>query len=146
MKVLIAYGTLTGQTEKVALLLAAGMRAAGLAEVVVKKVDQTSPEDFRAADVWMIGSPTHYGGATRGIKMALKQAVKEGTQGKRGMAFDTRYRNRKGASDKIEGILTEGGVQLLSKQVAFFVTKALDEGEEERAAALGRKLSGLLQP
>jgi hypothetical protein len=48
-----------------------------------------------------------------------------------------------GSSAKIGSILTQAGVQPIPERPLFFVAKALDEGKEERAIVVGKKLAGM---
>jgi len=50
VKVLVAYDSRTGHTEKMAFAVAEGAKQISGVEVVVKKVDQTSLEDLLNAD------------------------------------------------------------------------------------------------
>jgi flavodoxin len=144
---LIVYDSVTGQTEKVALAISSGMKEVGFSEVTVKKAKEAVENDFRSADVWIFGSPTHFNGATGRMKGAVRTAIRSGPQGKRALAFDTKYAGvKKGATDKIVSMLSEAGVQMVLGPESFFVTKKLNEGEEARAATFGRKIAGALRP
>jgi NAD(P)H dehydrogenase (quinone) len=74
-RILIVYYSRTGNTEKMAHLAADGARAQG-AEVIVKKVQQTTPEDLIEHDGLIFGSPTYYGTMAWEIKKLLDDSVK----------------------------------------------------------------------
>lgn len=59
-KILIVYYERTGSTEAMARAIAAGVTDGG-GEPIVKRVEDTSPEDLKAADGVVFGSPTYYG-------------------------------------------------------------------------------------
>ncbi len=67
-KVLVVYYSQTGNTQKMAELIAEGLKKQGV-EVKLKKVKDTSPDDFAAADGIIIGSPTYYGSMAGEIKV-----------------------------------------------------------------------------
>ncbi|MGD1060195.1 MAG: flavodoxin family protein [Methanomassiliicoccales archaeon] len=145
MKALVAYYTRYGNTAKIAQAIATGMKEAGLVDVTVKEVASVGVEDFKSADIWIIGSPTHFWSAVGEIKKALKAALAAGPQGKAGAAFDTRYKGpTKGAANKIEETLSEAGVKIVVPCEFYLVMKGdgpLADGEEARAQAFGRKIA-----
>ncbi len=75
-KVLVVYDSETGNTEKMALAVAEGAKQISGAEVVVKKVDQTSIEDLLSADGIIMGSPTYYGQMSARLKALIDESVK----------------------------------------------------------------------
>jgi len=74
-KVLIVYYSRTGNTKKMAQLVAAGIRKGG-AEAVVQAAEDTSVDELRDADGIVLGSPTYYGTMAAEIKRLLDDSVK----------------------------------------------------------------------
>jgi len=74
-KVAIVYFSRTGDTEKMARLVAEGVKAAG-AEPIVKSVKQAAPADLLNADGVILGSPTYYGGPASEMKKFIDGTVK----------------------------------------------------------------------
>lgn len=149
MKALIVYDTKTGMTEKIALAISSGMKEVG-ASVVVKKADDAMEEDFKAADFWIVGAPTHVGSATGPAKKALKKAIAAGASGKKGTSFDTRFESAgKGGMDKLRKMMEEAGVQI-AVPPEWFAVKGMNgplaDGEEAKAVTFGRKIAGALRP
>ena len=149
MKALIVFDTDYGMTEKIAVKILSGMKDGGVSDVVMKKADVSTEEDFKAADAWVFGSPVHIGGATGTTKKALKMALKTGTNGKRGTAFDTRFANTKGkaAAEKMAEAMKEEGVAIVVEPMWFVVMKTkgpLAEGEEDKAAVFGKTIAQAL--
>jgi flavodoxin len=144
MKAIIVFHSEHGNTEKIAKAIEFGMKGVGFTDVSTKPVTSATSADFAAADIWVVGSPTHIGSATSEVKRALKD-LKDGAKGKLGVAFDTRFKNTaKGATDKIEAMLSEGGVKILVPGEFFIVEKTkgpLAEGEEAKAEAFGKKIA-----
>jgi len=60
-KVLVLYDSRTGNTEKMAFLVAEGAKRVEGTEVRVKKVDDATKEDVLWADGLAVGSPTNMG-------------------------------------------------------------------------------------
>ncbi len=149
MKALIVYDTKTGNTERIALAISSGMKEIG-AEAVVKKAEEVTGEDFKNADAWIVGAPTHAWSASSPSKKALKLGISSGAAGKKGTAFDTRFENvGKGGVDKLRKMLEEAGVQIVVPP-EWFVVKGmkgpLADGEEAKAVAFGRKIASALRP
>ena len=74
-KVLIIYFSKTGNTKKMAEYVSEGAKNEGV-EVVLKSVDQATPEDMLNADGIVIGSPTYFGTMTAEVKALLDKSVK----------------------------------------------------------------------
>jgi NAD(P)H dehydrogenase (quinone) len=67
MKMLIVYDSRTGNTEKMAIAVAEGVKSAGV-EAVLKNVDDASVDEIPAYDGLILGSPVYYGLPTGKIK------------------------------------------------------------------------------
>jgi NAD(P)H dehydrogenase (quinone) len=70
VKVLIAYVSQTGHTEKMARAAAEGVRQAD-AEAVLRRVTEVSKQDLEQADGIMLGSPVHMGDVSAEMRTAL---------------------------------------------------------------------------
>jgi len=60
-RVLVVYDSEGGNTEKMALAVADGVKQIKNVEVTVKKVEQASLDDLCRSDGIIMGSPTYYG-------------------------------------------------------------------------------------
>jgi flavorubredoxin len=149
MKVLVVYDTSYGNTEKIALSICAGMKEVGLNDVTCKKADSVVIDDFKSADVWVLGSPTHVGSATGTIKKVLKSAIKTGASAKIGVAFDTRFdKATKGGAQKIQKMMERAGMKIAVPGEWFIVENMkgpLAPGEEAKAVTFGRKIAGAIR-
>ena len=89
-KVLVAYYTKTGNTQKMAEAVAEGVRSGGV-EVDLKPVTEVTPEDMLQYDGLIFGSPTYYGAMAWEMKKLLDQSVRFHGQleGKVGAAFSS---------------------------------------------------------
>lgn len=82
MKVLIAYFSLTGKTEKMAEYIAEGVRISGQ-QVIIKKIsDIKSANDFENYNGYIFGSPTYHRDMAEPMKTFLFLAKKANLEGK----------------------------------------------------------------
>ncbi|WP_448382185.1 flavodoxin domain-containing protein [Desulfosoma sp.] len=87
MKVLIAYVSRTGHTEKMANYIAEGVRFAGHEPVLKKIADIKNAEEIKGYDAYIFGSPTYHRDMTQSMKTFLFMAQEAGLEGKVGGAF-----------------------------------------------------------
>ena len=89
-KVLVVYYSRSGNTEKMARLVAEGIQAEGV-EAVVKPVQQTSADELLAYDGIAAGSPTYYGSMAWELKKLFDESVEfhGKLDGKAGAAFSS---------------------------------------------------------
>ncbi len=106
-KILIIYDSKTGNTKKMAMAIAQGAREVKGADVVVKKVDNTTLGDLLKADGLIIGSPTYYGQMSAKIKALIDKSVKihGRLEGKVGGAFTSSGGTASGAETTLFSIL-----------------------------------------
>jgi len=71
VRVLVAYYTLTGNTEKMAAGVAEGSRRVPGAAVEVKRVEKVSKEDLVAADAIILGCPTYFANIPGKMKLVI---------------------------------------------------------------------------
>jgi len=86
-KALIVYATRTGDTEKIADLIAEGIRFSGQEAEVKKVTDVKKEDDLKGFDAVVLGSPTYHGEMVQGMKTLLFMAEKAELSGKVGAAF-----------------------------------------------------------
>ncbi len=86
-KLLIAYGSRTGNTKQMAEYIAEGIRFSGN-EVEIKKIsDIKNEEDIKGYDAYVFGSPTYHRDIMGSMKTFLFLAEKAELEGKLGGAF-----------------------------------------------------------
>jgi flavorubredoxin len=86
-KVLVAYTSRTGNTQKMAEFIAEGIRFSAL-PVDLKKISEIKTEkDLEGYDGFVFGSPTYHRDMTGGMKTFLFLAQKANLVGKMGGAF-----------------------------------------------------------
>ena len=86
-KILIAYFSLTGETEKMAEYIAEGVRFGGQQAVVKKISDIKSADDLADYDGYIFGSPTYHRDMAEPMKTFLFLAKKANLEGKLASAF-----------------------------------------------------------
>lgn len=86
-KILIVYASRTGETHKIAELIAEGLRFA-MADVTIKDVNVLKQEsDLADYDAYIFGSSTYHGEMMNRMKSFLFLAERANLQGKKGGAF-----------------------------------------------------------
>jgi flavorubredoxin len=86
-KVLIVYTSRTGETERIANLIAEGIRIASNDAVVKNSKDVKSEADLQGFDGYVFGSATYHGDMMQGMKTLLFLAEKADLENKIGGAF-----------------------------------------------------------
>lgn len=92
VKVLIVYATDYGNTQKMALAVADGVKGVEGAESLVRTADDVTKEDFLSHDGIIFGSPVHMGSPDWRIKKVIDQIcsklwMKDALVGKVGAVF-----------------------------------------------------------
>lgn len=86
-KILVAYISRTGMTEKMANYIAEGIRMSGREAVLLKVSDIKDEKDLAGFDGYVFGCPTYHRDMTNGMKSFLFIAQKANLTGKMGGAF-----------------------------------------------------------
>jgi NAD(P)H dehydrogenase (quinone) len=105
-KVLITYYSATGNTEKMAGLVADGAEKAG-ADVSLQAIGEVGAEQLLDYDAIIIGSPTYYGAPAAAVRKLFDDSVKHHGQleGKVGGAFSSSANVGGGNETAVLGIL-----------------------------------------
>jgi flavorubredoxin len=86
-KVLIVYTTRTGETKRIAELIAEGVRLSAMEANVVSVNEIKSEKDLEGYDGFVFGSATYHGDMMQKMKTMLFMAEKAGLEGKVGGSF-----------------------------------------------------------
>jgi NAD(P)H dehydrogenase (quinone) len=88
-RALVTYYSRSGNTRKMAELVAEALRGEGGVEVDLRPVEQVSADDLLSYDGLLLGSPTYYGTMAWPVKKLLDESVKHHgkLEGKVGAAF-----------------------------------------------------------
>ncbi len=86
-KILVAYDSKTGRTQKMAEDIAKGVEKAGVKAVLQPISDINNAEELKGYDGFLFGCPTYFKDATDDMKNFLFMAKKGEVEGKLGGAF-----------------------------------------------------------
>jgi flavorubredoxin len=86
-KVLVVYTTRSGETQKIAELIAEGIRFTGAEAKVVNVTDIKKEGDLEGYDGYAFGSATYHGDMIQSMKTMLFLAEKANLEGKAGGSF-----------------------------------------------------------
>ena len=99
--VLIAYDSLTGNTERMAQAVAEGVRRVAGAVATVKKVGEVTKEDLTAAEAIVLGCPAYYANISGRMKLVID---------------DWSWKMKVDFTDKVGGAFATGGGQMGGKE------------------------------
>jgi flavorubredoxin len=129
-KALVVYASRTGQTKRIAELIAEGIRMAGQEAELVDASRIREPSQLEGFDAYVFGSATYHGEMLPSMKQLLFMAEKAGLKGKVGGSFgafgwsgeapERIYQTMKnvfgmemvGDSLRLKSAALEGGVQM----------------------------------
>ena len=136
-KAIVVCATRTGETEKIADLIAEGMRFSGVDVTVVNSKDIKNEADLEGYDGYAFGAATYHGDMLQGMKTFLFLAEKAALDGKVGGAFGA-FGWSGEAPDRIYDTMkhifkmemVSGPLRLKSSQLGGGVQMAQDYGRE----------------
>jgi NAD(P)H dehydrogenase (quinone) len=152
-KVLITYFSQSGHTEKLANLIAGGVREGGV-EVTIKPVSQTNASELPSYDGIMVGSPVYYGTMAAPIKQLFDESVQfhGRLDGKAGGAFATSANlaggNETTITDILHAMLIHGMVVQGDPRGDHYGAVTLENAtrrEEENARRQGQRFAQLVK-
>jgi NAD(P)H dehydrogenase (quinone) len=152
-KILVVYDSKTGNTEKMAFAIAEGAKQTKGVKVMVKRVEQTSVEDFLDVDGIIMGSPTYYGQMSAKLKALIDESVKihGKLEGKVGAAFTSSGGTATGAETTlmsilqamlVHGMIVQGRAD--DKHYGAATVGSPREKELESCKMLGKKVAKLV--
>jgi len=100
-RILVAYYSLTGNTEQMARGVVEGVRRVPGVTAVLKKVDEVTKQDLEAADGIILGCPTYYANIPGKMKVIID---------------DWSWKMKVDFTDKIGGAFSTGGGQVGGKE------------------------------
>jgi NAD(P)H dehydrogenase (quinone) len=103
VRVLVAYHSASGHTERMAEAVAEGARSIEGAEVVLKRVRQVTAEELFAADGIVLGSPVYWSNMAGDVKTFI-----DDWQFKFGVYPEFKLKNRVGAAFATGGQISSG--------------------------------------
>jgi flavodoxin len=149
-KVIITYESKYGNTKIVAETIAGGMGEVSGVETVLSELKEVDLNKLDGFDAFLVGSPNHMGGATRGIRKFIEKLGQLNLEGKLGAVFDTYMgKDFEKAVKKMEKQMSEKvpGLNLAVPGLSIKVEGAkgpITEGELPRGREFGLKIAGQL--
>ncbi|MFC2079186.1 flavodoxin family protein [Candidatus Bipolaricaulota bacterium] len=162
MKALVVYDSVFGNTEKIAQAIGTGL---GTQEgVPIVRATEVTPEQLNGLELLVVGSPTRKFRPTGATMRLLRRIPKNGLDGVKAAAFDTRISESEiekvrilaflvrvfgYAAKPIADRLTKRGGQLVSPPEGFYVGGTegpLLEGELERATNWAKRITTAQEP
>ena len=101
VRVLVAYDTRTGNTERMAQAVAEGAKRIPNTSVDVKRVEDVTKQNLQAADAIILGSPTYFANITGKMKAIID---------------DWNWKLKVDFTDKVGGAFATGGGQMGGKE------------------------------
>ena len=101
VRVLVAYHSLTGNTEQMAKAVAEGAKRVPGVSALLEKVDEVSPKDLEGADGIVLGCPTYYANIPGKMKAVID---------------DWSWKMKVDFTDKVGGAFATGGGQVGGKE------------------------------
>jgi flavorubredoxin len=140
--VLIVYATRTGETEKIANLIAEGVRFTGNEATVKNAKEIKSETDLQGHDGYVFGSATYHGDMMQAMKTLLFLGEKAGLAGKAAGAFGA-FGWSGEAPDRIFGTM-ENIFQMKMATGALRLKSSSLGGGVQMAQDYGKQIAGLL--
>ena len=103
IKILVAYHSLSGHTEKMAQAVAEGAKGLPEAQVLLKRVGQVTGEELLGADAIVIGSPVYWSNMAGEVKTFI-----DNWQFKFGVFPEFKLKNKVGAAFATGGQISSG--------------------------------------
>ena len=162
MRAMVVYDSGFGNTEKIAQAIGQGLGSPEDVEIV--RVGDVKPEQLTGITLLIVGSPTQKFSPTGATTSYLKGIPRNGLQGVKVAAFDTRFPVSEiervrvlaffvkifgYAAEPIAGRLEKKGGELVIPPEGFFVGGTegpLQEGELERAADWAKQIIQAARP
>lgn len=158
VKVLVAYYSVTGNTEQMARGVIQGIRSVDAAVAVLKRVEEVTAEDLLSSDAIIIGSPVYWSNMAGPVKTFFDDwQLKFGVypafkmQDKVGAAFTTGGQVSGGKEITMLTILAamlgnkmivvSGGGAFGASATTEGASPGIDAGEVEQAQALGKRVA-----
>ena len=150
-KAIVVYESKYGNTKLVAETIVEGMRQVSGIETVLSELKRVDLKQLTDFDAILLGTPTHFGTATRSIKKFIDKLGKLNLEGKLVAVFDTYLGGDfEKAVKKMEKQINEKtpGLKLAASGLSIRVDGMkgpITEGELPKCKEFGTKIANLLK-
>ncbi len=151
VKILVSYYSRSGNTKRMAELIAQGVRGEGV-EADLKDVEEVNPDELLGYEGIILGSPTYYGTCAAPIKELIDESVKHHGKldGKVGGAF-TSSSNLAGGNETtiiniLQMLMIHGMIVKGNSKGSHYGPVALEEPDErakQECITYGRNMAKL---
>jgi flavorubredoxin len=147
-KAIVVYDSVYGNTEKVARAIAQGLENSGGIKAEVVRAENADIAGISEYDIIIVGAPTHAWKPSEKVRNFLDRIDPSILHGKKGFAFDTKYKSRLAgsAAKKIQSTLSKLGIEIVTESVSAIVKASegpLEEGTEDKFMKIGLDISKL---
>jgi flavodoxin I len=127
-RAIVVYYTVYGNTEKAAEAVRDGLASAGI-DVECKRIQDTKPDDLKAFDMIVIGTPTQMEDVPEDVRKFMESLKPVDLRGKQGAAFDTRYEDEPiGGLSMLEKYMKSYGMKIASSGLPVLLPSGAGEG------------------
>lgn len=127
-RALIVYHSVYGNTEKAAKAVRDGLASAGV-EAECRRIQETKPDDLKAFDLIIFGTPTHMKNIPDDVRRFMESLKGVDLKGKDGAAFDTRYEDEPiGGLSQLEKYMKSYGIRIVSSGLPVLLPSGAGEG------------------
>jgi flavodoxin len=128
VRAIVVYYTVYGNTEKAAKAVRDGLASAGV-EAECRRIQETKPDDLKAFDLIIFGTPTHMEDIPDDVRRFMESLKPVDLRGKEGAAFDTRYEDEPiGGLSQLEKYMKSYGIRIVSSGLPVLLPSGAGEG------------------
>lgn len=138
-KALIVYATRSGQTKKIAHLVAEGIQLSGVDTTIAPAVEIEDDIDLGSYDALVIGSATYHADMMQSVKNLLTMAEKSNLRGKVGAAFGAYGWSGEAPDQVFDAMKKVLNMDMMSRSLKLKPAQLVDD--EEIAKDYGREIA-----
>jgi flavodoxin len=128
VRAIVVYYSVYGNTEKAAKAVCDGLASAGM-EAECKRIKGIKPDDLKAFDTIVFGTPTHMEDIPEDVRRFMESLKPVDLRGKEGAAFDTRYEDEPiGGLSMLEKYMKSYGMRMVSSGLPVLLPSGAGEG------------------
>jgi len=128
VRAIVVYYSVYGNTEKAAKAVRDGLASAGI-EAKCKGIQEMKPDDLKAFDTIVFGTPTHMEDIPEDVRRFMESLKPVDLRGKQGAAFDTRYEDEPiGGLSMLEKYMKSYGMKMVLSGLPVLLPSGAGEG------------------
>jgi flavodoxin len=128
VRAIVVYYSVYGNTEKAAKAVRDGIASAGI-EAECKRIQDMKPDDLKAFDMMVFGTPTHMEDIPEDVRRFMESIKPVDLRDKDGAAFDTRYEDELiGGLSILEKYMKSLGIKMVLSGLPVLLPSGAGEG------------------